>query len=283
MRNDEYYSVRNGKKDVKHNVSDLEELLLTIIKSYARKSYFQEYFGDSCMNNELMPGKLGNDEEINAQLQMKTGKKNLWPFHKIFYWQDENYPFLLEDDLFDLIEFFFDCISKPVTGSCHGPCGGCGSSHYENFDSKLGKDEYKKEINKLLGGYGDGYLLGKNGKIFSVVHSDLKPIYKSKLLSLETKEISRLERAKKKFLSRNLDDKRDAIKDLADILEHMKDIEKILNNKDDSDIFRLLNQFGVRHNNLQQDNGYDKEIFYPWIFNYLLVSIIAIDSMLSKK
>lgn len=66
----------------------------------------------------------------------------------------------------------------------------------------------------------------------------------TKLLSIEPKEIYRFERAKNEFLSKNLDDKRDAIKDLADILEHMKDIgKKLLNNRDDSDIFHLLNQF----------------------------------------
>ncbi len=281
MRNDEYYSVRSGKNRFKHSTSDLEELFLTIIKGYARKFYFQEYFGDCCSYYEFSPEILGNDEEINAKLQIKTGRKNLWPICKIFPWQDDDVPFLLEDDIFDLVEFFYDCISKPIDGNHHCQCG---YSHYKSFNSKLGKKEYRKDINTLLVGYGDGYRLDDNGKIFSILNPMLMPIFQSKLLSIENKEKNRFERAKEKFLSRNQDNKRDAIKDLADILEHMHPkAEKLITKSDDSDIFKLLNRFGFRHNNKDQSDGYDKDTFYPWIFNYLLVSIISIDRIIIKN
>ncbi|MEM5668431.1 hypothetical protein AAHB59_04990 [Bacillus cereus] len=78
-----------------------------------------------------------------------------------------------------------------------------------------------------------------------------------------------------------LDDKKDALIRLGNIMEPLRDEMKVTLSKDDtSDIFNLLNNFQLRHNNVKQKTDYDKEIYYSWMFYQMLA---ALDAFLKIK
>ena len=63
---------------------------------------------------------------------------------------------------------------------------------------------------------------------------------------------SRVQAATRKFrrYSASADDRRDAIRDLADVLEFLRPkLADVLTRKDESDLFHLANKFGIRHHN----------------------------------
>lgn len=81
-----------------------------------------------------------------------------------------------------------------------------------------------------------------------------------------------------------LDDRRDALRELADVLEYLRpDIKKVLASKDESDLFNIANNFGIRHHNVDQKVDYDKAIWYSWIFYYYLATIHAALRLIAKK
>ena len=64
--------------------------------------------------------------------------------------------------------------------------------------------------------------------------------------------------------SATLDEKKDAVRTLGDILEYLKKEGITLPSKDESDLFNILNNFDFRHHNREQKKEYDKEIWYDW-------------------
>ena len=86
---------------------DIGELTCAIISIYSQfntQHYFQEGLGYSCIDEGHVGGRVGDD--VNAYLLRKVGKAGLWPPQV-----GAEYS---EDDLFDLIEFMFDCAGQPV-------------------------------------------------------------------------------------------------------------------------------------------------------------------------
>jgi hypothetical protein len=74
-----------------------------------------------------------------------------------------------------------------------------------------------------------------------------------------------------------LDDRKEAIRELADVLEYVRpEIKKHLDKKDENDIFNIANNFGIRHHNVDQKINYDKAIWYSWIFYYYLATLHAV-------
>jgi len=59
-------------------------------------------------------------------------------------------------------------------------------------------------------------------------------------------------------------------------LEYLRpQLKEVLTKKDESDLFNIANNFGVRHHNESQKTDYDKPIWYSWMFYYYLATIHA--------
>ena len=150
MTNREYYSIRTGKNPYasKIDLSMFLRLFRDLVQTFLNREYFQEAFGYSCVDAGDVPGTLGSD--IEAQMFLIFRKSNLWPIQE----KCLNYN---EDDLFDIIEFIYDFISKPIDGWYHG-YSSCGW-HYTKFDQIEGRKEFRSQINILLRDYKDGFEL----------------------------------------------------------------------------------------------------------------------------
>lgn len=272
-----YYSVRTGKHDptLKIDLPLLRRLFKDLYVKFDAKSYFQEVFGYYCVDEGDVPGKLGSD--IEAQMFLRIQKRNLCPILVAY----ENYS---EDDIFDVIEFLYDHISKPLDGWYHS-YNGCGW-HYNTFNVDDGRQEYRAEINNLLCDYEDGYELSAEGEILVLSDKELENLFQSNLPTYDPENIeSRVKNAigKLRRSRSSMEDRRGAIRDLADVLEFMRPkLKQVLTKQDESDIFNIANRFGVRHHNDSQKTDYDKGIWYSWMFYYYLATIHASVRLIEK-
>ena len=79
--------------------------------------------------------------------------------------------------------------------------------------------------------------------------------------------------AKYRKYGATIDDKKDAVRTLADVLEFLRKEGDKLPSKDDEDLFRIINRFDIRHHNRSQQSEYDKDVWYDWFFYTFLASI----------
>ncbi len=93
-----------------------------------------------------------------------------------------------------------------------------------------------------------------------------------------TNIVSRVKHACDRFrdVSSTLDDKRDAVRELADVLEFLRDEDKVhLVSKDEAALFELANKYAIRHHRQDQRPNYPKDIWIPWMFYFFLATVLA--------
>lgn len=272
-----YYSVRTGKitPDQQVNFEVLKKLFSVTYNKLNADGYFQKYFGIDCQDGYIQ-GELG--EEIDAIMFVNLRKENLYPIWKNLH----NYT---EDDFFDVIEFLHDHCSKGLNGHYHywNNCG----YHYEEFNDIEGQKHYRELLNPILREYKDGFEISESGEILILSDNGLSNLFEADIPTNDKDNISnKINSAILKFRRHKstLDDRREAIRELADVLEFLRPAIKVhLNKKDENDIFNIANNFGIRHHNKDQQTEYDKAIWYSWIFYYYLATLHAVLRMTNKK
>ncbi len=277
MREKPYYSIRTGKNPLTGSIDlpMLLKLFRTLYVHFDDEGYFQEDLGFYCVDAGLISGTFGHDLEGTLLLELR--KTNLYPIRE----QLSNYA---EDDLFDIIEFLFDHCSKPIERSYHD-FGNCGW-HCSKFDREAGKTEYRERMNQILKIYKDGFELSYDGEILSLPDTGLEALLEAPVPVVDPENVeARIEAARRKFrrYRSSLDERRDAIRDLADVLEYLRPkIKDVLTSKDESDLFNLANNFGIRHHNELQKIKYDKAVWYSWLFYYYLATLHAVLRLIAK-
>jgi hypothetical protein len=277
MRKKPYYSIRTGKNPMSGNIDlpMLIKLFSTLHFQLDYEGYFQQDLGFECVDAGFISGTLGHN--IEGVLLLELRKTNLTPIRR----QIDKYS---EDDLFDIIEFLYDHCSKPVERSFHdyGDCGW----HCSQFDRAAGRAEYRDKVCRILAIYQEGYELSVDGEILTLPDSGLAGLMEAPVPTIDPDNIEgRVEAARLKFrrYRASLDDRRDTIRDLADVLEYLRPkLKGVLTNKDENDLFNLANNFGIRHHNEAQKVKYDKPIWYSWLFYYYLATIHAVVRLIVK-
>ena len=67
-------------------------------------------------------------------------------------------------------------------------------------------------------------------------------------------------------------------------LEYLRpQVKSVLTSKDESDLFNIANNFGIRHHNEAQRTDYDAGIWFSWMFYYYLATIHAVLRLLQRK
>lgn len=273
----DYFSVRTGKiiPDQQLNFEVLKKLFSVIYNKLNTDGYFQKYFGVDCRDG-FIPGELG--EEVEAIMFVNLRKDNLYPIYK-------NLPTYTEDDFFDVIEFLHDHCSKGLNGHYHS-WNNCGY-HYEEFNDIEGQKYFRELLNPILREYKDGFEISEGGEILILSDNGLSNLFEADIPTNDKENISnKINSAILKFRRHKstLDDRREAIRELADVLEFLRhEIKKHLNKKDESDLFNIANNFGIRHHNKEQQTEYDKAIWYSWIFYYYLATLHAVLRIMNKK
>lgn len=276
----QYYSSRTGinPRGKRLDLQSLKRLFISVNNDFDNRGYYQEVFGYHCVDRGDVPGKAGYD--IEAYMLRKVHKPDLWPIT----YKYEDYT---EDDLFDVIEFLYDHISKPMpkNGDYHswGECGW----HYKAFDKKAGQDELRAEVNLLLQDYEDGYELSQQGEILSLAEPGMESLLEEQLPEYDPRNIDvKVMNAVRKFrlYRSSIDDKREALRVLVDVLEYLRPkFKQTLTRNDESDLFNIANNFGIRHHNERQKTEYDQSIWLDWMFYFYLATIHAVIRRIKKE
>jgi hypothetical protein len=183
---------------------------------------------------------------------------------------------LTDEPTFDLIEFFFNHVSKPVDVG--------------NFDAAKGKYEYTIGINRLFDNFNLAYELRK-GAIKDLHSKTIDRIVLNDSFEIpdsETQDMLNL--AVEKFYSRNLEDKKIALEKLVDVYQRIsswedkdkkKSIDKLLEKTSGGDdrikealgcdlnsMWKIANDFMIRHTEVGKipitDNEFREYLFYAY-------------------
>lgn len=278
MSNRPYYSQRAGRGPATAalGLNDVKRLFKSQYEQLEQEGYFQQDLGFHCVDSGFNPGLLGTD--LQAEILLSLRKPNLWPIHSTI----DNWS---EDDLFDMLEFLFDHISKPTERHFHdySTCGW----HCYKFDRESGQTEYREKLNRLLRAYDSGFELTEQGEVVAMPPTGFEPLMSAELPDYDDANVtSRVDAAIQKFRRHrsSIEDRRDAVRDLADVLEFLRPrLKQVLSSKDEQDLFNIANNFGIRHHRTDQKIGYDKAIWLSWVFYYYLATIHAAVRLIERS
>ncbi|WP_202822673.1 hypothetical protein [Bacillus cereus] len=254
-----YYAERNGLLSKKnHTLRELRDLFVLFHNTLRKEGYLVKFYGGKDQSGTQHGGICGDNADVFCF--SKTGYKGLLPID-----YDTRYK---EEQIFTLIEMFYTYVNHPIP-------------FLDEFNKEEAKDEYRNRVNEILNNYGKGWELVKEGYIRELVNNGLSPLLEQ---SYDDSDIrTEIDKTKQEFLKygATLDDKKDALIRLGSIMEPLREeMKNKLSKKDTSDIFQLLNEFQLRHNNVKQKTNYDKEVYYPWMFYQMLA---ALDAFLKIK
>lgn len=262
----QFYSFRKGTNPNLKGLPlrDTLGLFVRLYNQLHEDGYFHEAFGFICVDAGDVPGKV-RDPELEMLLTIR--KTGLWPIH-------EKAPFYSEDDFFDVLEFLHLYVSKPIDGTMHSynQCG----MHWETFNKVLGQSEFRLRVNAVLAHYEHPYELSANGEVLHKPEAGFEPIFDADLPSKDQNVLSRVTAATLRYRRHGstLDDRRQAVRDLADVLEYLRpQVKTLLTSADEKDLFNIANNFGVRHHNDKQRTAYDAGIWFSWMFYFFLSTI----------
>lgn len=141
----------------------------------------------------------------------------------------------------------------------------------------------------FLADYKTGFELTKDGAVLALGTHGLQHILDAEILSYDERNVdNKVRNAIAKWRNRDLSlsDKKEAVRELADVFEWLKktkNLGAVLDTKDESAIFDLANNFGIRHHNPLLKTDYDPAIWYSWIFHFYLATYHAAIRLLIRK
>jgi hypothetical protein len=262
----QFYSVRKGTNPNLKGLplKEVLGLFARLYDQFRQDGYFDEAFGSFCVDAGDIPGKV-RDPELEMLLTIR--KSGLWPIA-------DKAPFYSEDDFFDVLEFLFQYVSKPIDGTMHSynQCG----MHWETFNKVEGQKEFRLKVNGLLAHYQEPFELSTNGEALHKPEAGFEPIFDADVPSKDTNVTARVNAAVLAYRRHGstVDDRRQAVRDLADVLEYLRPrVKTLLTTADEKDLFNIANNFGIRHHNEQQRTAYDTSIWLSWMFYFYLSTI----------
>jgi hypothetical protein len=153
--------------------------------------------------------------------------------------------------------------------------------HYSTFSRIEGQVDYRRELNEVLGLGDPAYKLDDHGQVVEIgdpafdqlLDAPVPPGTEHDLIT------SKIDAAVNRFRARGatLDDRRHAVRDLADALEAIRgDVKESMLKADEGALFNLANGFAIRHNNRDQRGDYDRVTWLRWAFYVYLATIHAV-------
>ena len=266
MGDRKYYAARKGMMNLDQmDFYSLKRVFRHIFDELENDFYFREATGYSCVDEGDIRGIWGSDIEAYIFLELKM--VDIWPIQDKIEWYDE-------PTLFTIIEFLYEFVSEPQSKWYHdyARCGW----HTSDYDKEIGRENYRMKINKILKEYDKGYQLSLEGEIIEITPKGFEELVEEIPQTDDPDNIdNRIKTSITKYFryGSNIDEKKDAIRSLADVLEYLKKEGCVLASKDDSDLFEIINRYDIRHHNRSQQSGYDVNIWYDWFFYNFLSSI----------
>jgi hypothetical protein len=266
-----YYSSRNKPKSL-----TLEELYQKLRHLYLLFRDKDFYKGEAGITQFNLPEAIKQEAALELSFH---------PF-PVTKWSLEN---ITEDHIFDTLEFLYDRVSMPGELAWMTNDTGWNYQDYDSYDNEAGQEEFRDKTNAFLIEYKTGFELTKEGIILAKDADGLQHILDAEIIPYDEVNVdSKVRNAITKWRNRHLSlsDKKEAIRELADVFEWLKktkELGTVLDGKDESALFDLANNFGIRHHDPNQKTNYDRTIWYSWIFHFYLATYHAAIRLLIKK
>jgi hypothetical protein len=157
--------------------------------------------------------------------------------------------------------------------------------HWEKFDRVQGRTKFCEKINVALSHYEGSFELSPTGEVLRKAEFGFEPIFAAELPMSDDNVVGRVNAAVLRFRRHGatIDDRRQAVRDLADVLEYLRPkIQGLLVSKDEGDLFNIANNFGIRHHNDRQKTNYDASLWLNWMFYFYLSTMHVVIRKLAK-
>ena len=267
-----YYSSRTNPRSL--TLEELYQKLKSLYLMFYERDYFKEKAGITPRYD--FPDAIIHEAAIALTFQ---------PF-PITEWSED---IITEDHIFDALEFLYDHVSKPGELSHMTTDTGLNYLDYDAYEDEAGQEEFRNKANVFLADYKTGFELTKDGIVLAMGTDGLQHILNADIVPYDEENVdSKIRNAIAKWRNRrlSLSEKKEAIRELADVFEWLKKtkgLSTVLDGKDESAIFDIANNFGIRHHNPEQKTNYDRAIWYSWIFHFYLATYHAAIRLLIKK
>jgi hypothetical protein len=268
-----YYSSRTNPARSGLTLEELYWKLHNLYLIFCNKDYFK---GKAGITEYNLPDAIKNEAALALSFE-------LFP---ITEWPKQD---ITEDYIFDAIEFLYDHVSKPGELVWITTNSGYNYEDYDSYDDQAGQEEFRNKANTFLADYRTGFELTKDGVILALGTDGLQYLLDAEIIPFDEANVdNKVRNAIAKWRNRHLSlsEKKEAIRELADVFEWLKktkDLGNVLDKKDESMIFDIANNFGIRHHDPKQKTNYDRTIWYSWIFHFYLATYHAVIRMLIKK
>ncbi|MDO9409695.1 hypothetical protein [Patulibacter sp.] len=259
-------------------------MVVLVLEDLRRRGYFQKAFGYECVDGDVD----GEIQDPEAHFFLTTRRRDVWPYwtqpQQVYsVWDDptppappkayENWD---EDTLMDVVEALHDVVAKPTRGAVHD-FGGCGY-HASSFLTKPGRREFIDKVNVALAHHSPPFEMNEDGEVVVSTPGEFRNLMAASVPeSADAESVSlKVEHAKRVFTTRgsSIADRRDAVTNLAAVLEAMRDeVRALMLREDESALFLLANGFAIRHNKRDQRRDYDSGAWLQWAF-YVYLSTI---------
>lgn len=262
------FSKRHGLYDKPSLTLDaLIELVANATHSFRDLGFLDEAMGpmgDSPNSYRVRTNTMGPNVEL--YFFRKTGKRNMFPVIPNGFYSKE--------DIFDILEIIHDHVSEF-------------DNVWDCFDKQPAQLRFRTEVNEFLNWFEEGWEITTDGYVCRLPIEGFRELVEEDFSSGDGVNItSRIKSAIALYRRRvsTLDDKRDAIRGLGDVLEYIQKSGNLkFTKKHESDLFHILNRFGIRHHKPDQETDYDNDIFFDWMFYHYLAAVHAAVRLMDRS
>jgi hypothetical protein len=179
--------------------------------------------------------------------------------------------------LFDILEFLHaEIVSAPTTNISGGP----------RFSQEAGQQVFRDVLNPDLALHDPPMEMLPSGQIVESGPVELRSLVTDPIPTHVPLPLAEpFQAALDQYWARDasIEDKRAALKHLADVLEPLRDkIDEFVMPADEQALFRIANRFHLRHNDRDQQRHYDKEVWLDWIFYVYAATARALFACLAR-
>lgn len=275
-----YYAARNRPNpdtSPSRDVTGAKNTWRVLVDELLHRGYLDRVAARPCVDHmtDVYPGQ---DADLDRVFTDRLGSERLWRSVPAS-WSD--------DDFFSMVEVIHDVVARPRRRRYHDfdDCGW----HYSAFATYPAQVLYRWTVNRLLRRHGIDLQLAKSGEDAGrLVHRVLDPrqeLITQAVAHVPDRNRNLVDHAIAQFRRRGatLEEKRSACTALAHVLEDRTPlITKLMNKKDESDLFNIANNFAIRHQNAKQRTDYAEE-YLDWIFWSFLATVELTSQLITRQ
>lgn len=183
---------------------------------------------------------------------------------------------------FDFLEILYELAADPRMSN---------KTKRLSYSIKEGQQMFRNALNPELALYKTPHQMLSNGQIVEISNKPVVELVEQALQIIELDGVPDavarpVNSAVTNYIKRGstLNEKKTAVRELADALESIRSSVKThLLSADENELFKIANQFSIRHNDSKQKSDYDESIWYDWMFHINIAALLTVIRILREQ